>query len=90
MTALPDEQTGIKNWFNQTYQREGFGYLRPLVAYAIYAKLLALQPQYRLHREVLMETLWPDLAPESAANNLRVALHRARQRLEDMRKNVKK
>ena len=44
MTALPDEQTGIKNWFNQTYQREGFGYLRPLAAYAIYAKLLALQP----------------------------------------------
>ena len=44
MTALPDEQAGIKNWFNQTYQREGFGYLRPLAAYAIYAKLLALQP----------------------------------------------
>src|SRR5690348_573612 len=46
-------------------------------------KLLALQPQYRLHREILMEALWPDLAGESAANNLRVAMHRARSRLED-------
>lgn len=50
---------------------------------AAVVKLLALQPQYRLHREVLMETLWPDLDGESAANNLRVAMHRARQRLED-------
>lgn len=46
-------------------------------------KLLAMQPQYRLHREVLMETLWPDLDGEPAANNLRVAMHRARQRLEE-------
>jgi predicted ATPase/DNA-binding SARP family transcriptional activator len=46
-------------------------------------KLLALQPQYRLHREVLMEALWPELEEEPAANNLRVAMHRARQRLED-------
>lgn len=50
---------------------------------AAIVKLLALQPQHRLHREVLMETLWPELASESAANNLRVATHRARQRLED-------
>jgi predicted ATPase/DNA-binding SARP family transcriptional activator len=50
---------------------------------AAVVKLLALQPQYRLHREVLMETLWPDLDIEPAANNLRVAMHRARQRLED-------
>jgi predicted ATPase/DNA-binding SARP family transcriptional activator len=50
---------------------------------AAVVKLLALQPQYRLHREVLMETLWPDLDGEPAANNLRVAMHRARQRLED-------
>lgn len=50
---------------------------------AAVVKLLALQPQHRLHREVLMETLWPDLDGEPAANNLRVAMHRARQRLED-------
>ena len=50
---------------------------------AAVVKLLALQPQYRLHREVLMETLWPDLESDQAANNLRVAMHRARQRLDD-------
>ncbi|MGH2617289.1 MAG: AfsR/SARP family transcriptional regulator, partial [Thermomicrobiales bacterium] len=45
-------------------------------------KLLALEPGHRLHREQLLESLWPDLDPESAANNLRVALHHARQGLE--------
>ncbi len=45
-------------------------------------KLLALEPGHRLHREQLLETLWPDRDPESAANNLRVALHHARQGLE--------
>ena len=50
---------------------------------AAVVKLLALHPQYRLHREVLKESLWPDLDGEPAANNLRVAMHRARQRLED-------
>ncbi|MDQ2652789.1 MAG: tetratricopeptide repeat protein, partial [Chloroflexota bacterium] len=49
---------------------------------AAVVKLLALQPNYRLHREILMETLWPDLDAAPAANNLRVAMHRARQRLE--------
>jgi predicted ATPase/DNA-binding SARP family transcriptional activator len=44
--------------------------------------LLALAPSYRLHRESLIETLWPDLDGVTAANNLRVALSRARRRLE--------
>ena len=46
-------------------------------------KLLALEPTHRLHREQIVEALWPDLDPDAAANNLRVALHRARQRLEE-------
>jgi predicted ATPase/DNA-binding SARP family transcriptional activator len=44
-------------------------------------KLLALAPAHRLHREQLIETLWPELDAEAAANNLRVAVHRARRRL---------
>jgi len=44
-------------------------------------KRLALAPQHRLHREELMEGLWPDLAPEAAAANLRKAVHYARQGL---------
>jgi DNA-binding SARP family transcriptional activator len=44
-------------------------------------KLLALAPGHRLHREQLMDTLWPDLAPEAAAGNLRKAVYFARQAL---------
>lgn len=45
-------------------------------------KLLALAPNHRLHREELMETLWPDLDPQSASRNFRKALHVARHALE--------
>ena len=41
-------------------------------------KLLALAPGHRLHREQLMESLWPDLDPDAAGANLRKALHFAR------------
>jgi len=41
-------------------------------------KLLALSPAHRLHREQLLEPLWPDLAPKAAVNNLHYALHNAR------------
>jgi DNA-binding SARP family transcriptional activator len=44
-------------------------------------KLLALASGHRLHREQLMELLWPDLAPEAAAGNLRKAVYFARQAL---------
>ena len=45
-------------------------------------KLLALSPAHRLHRERVMEMLWPDLEPHAAANNLHYALHVARRALE--------
>jgi DNA-binding SARP family transcriptional activator len=44
-------------------------------------KLLALADRHRLHREQVMEALWPDLAPEAAAANLRKAVHFARRAL---------
>ncbi len=44
-------------------------------------KLLALAPGRRLHREQLLEILWPDLEPEPASNNLRKVLHVARRAL---------
>ncbi len=49
---------------------------------AAIVKLLALEPGHRLHREQVLDLLWPELDPESAANNLRVALHHARRGLE--------
>src|SRR4051812_36168256 len=45
-------------------------------------KLLALAPGHSLHREQLLDALWPDLEPDAAARNLRYALHVARGVLE--------
>src|SRR5215207_5737669 len=41
-------------------------------------KLLALAAGNRLHREQVMDTLWPELGISSASNNLRQTLHTAR------------
>jgi predicted ATPase len=44
-------------------------------------KLLALAPGHRLHREQLMEALWPELDPAAAANNLNQVVHATRRAL---------
>jgi hypothetical protein len=45
-------------------------------------KLLALAPRHRLHREHVIDRLWPDLGPEDGANNLHRALYVTRRTLE--------
>ena len=45
-------------------------------------KLLALAPDHSLHREQIMDLLWPHLGARAAANNLHQALHIARRTLE--------
>jgi predicted ATPase/DNA-binding SARP family transcriptional activator len=45
-------------------------------------KLLALAHGYRLHREQLMEHLWPDADPQAALNSLHQTLYLARRILE--------
>jgi predicted ATPase/DNA-binding SARP family transcriptional activator/DNA-binding CsgD family transcriptional regulator len=44
-------------------------------------KLLALAPGHRLHRERVMDLLWPNLGLRAASNNLRQTLHVARRTL---------
>jgi DNA-binding SARP family transcriptional activator len=44
-------------------------------------KILALEKSRRLHREQIMDALWPNLPPQAAAANLRKALHFARRTL---------
>lgn len=44
-------------------------------------KILALQREHYLHREQVMDALWPDLATGAAAANLRKAVHYARRAL---------
>jgi predicted ATPase/DNA-binding SARP family transcriptional activator/DNA-binding CsgD family transcriptional regulator len=45
-------------------------------------KLLALSPGHRLHREKVMDLLWPALGKEAASNNLRRVLHPTRKTLD--------
>ncbi len=49
---------------------------------AALVKLLALEPNHRLHKEQAMDLLWPRLGPRSAANNLHRTLHSARRALD--------
>lgn len=44
-------------------------------------KLLALEPGHRLHREQVLERLWPNLAPNAAAAQLYKAVHQVRRAL---------
>lgn len=48
---------------------------------AALVKLLALAPGHRLHREHLIERLWPGSPPGAAAGSLKYALHVARRTL---------
>jgi DNA-binding SARP family transcriptional activator len=45
-------------------------------------KLLALSAGHHLHREQIMDLLWPDLGTKAASNNLRRVLHSARKTLD--------
>src|SRR5436190_5723637 len=44
-------------------------------------KLLALAPGHRLHRDAVVDVLWPDQDPAAATNNLHQAMHAARRAL---------
>jgi DNA-binding SARP family transcriptional activator len=59
---------------DSTVERDGWR-LRKAAALV---KLLALAPEHRLHREWIMDRLWPDLGKRSASNYLRRTLHAAR------------
>jgi len=45
-------------------------------------KLLSLAAGHRLHREHVMNLLWPNLGRRAASNNLRQTLHAARRALD--------
>ena len=48
-------------------------------------KLLALQPSCRLHREQVIDALWPDVPPDTGATRLHTAAHYARAALGEPR-----
>src|SRR4029453_3461057 len=49
---------------------------------AALVKLLALAPGHRMHREQVMDLLWPDSAKRAASNNLRQVVYGARKVLD--------
>ena len=53
----------------------------PSLRAAQLVQLLSLAPRHRLTREQAIDALWPDLAPEAGAANMRKAAHHARQAL---------
>jgi DNA-binding SARP family transcriptional activator len=76
---MPDIRIGLFGGFRvevdgRSIPEEAWRQRKP----AALVKLLALAPRHRLHREQVMDALWPELAPASAAANLRKALHHAR------------
>jgi predicted ATPase/DNA-binding SARP family transcriptional activator/DNA-binding CsgD family transcriptional regulator/Flp pilus assembly protein TadD len=69
---------GFSLWVGTRTVEEGAWRLRKA---ANLVKLLALSPGHRLHREQIMDLLWPDLGRRAASNNLRVVVHAARRAL---------
>ena len=63
---------------SRTIQRDAWR-LRKAVALV---KLLALAPRHRLHREQVMDALWPDSGKRAASNSLRKTLYAARRALD--------
>jgi predicted ATPase/DNA-binding SARP family transcriptional activator len=53
---------------------------------AVIVKLLALQPSASLHRDQVLDLLWPQYDVEAALNNFHQALHVARRALEPERR----
>ena len=66
---------GLSIWVGSRTVSEGAWHLRKARSLV---KLLALAPGHSLHREQLMELLWPNLGKTAATNNLRGSLHDAR------------
>ena len=66
---------GFGVWVGSRAVAEGTWHLRKSKSLV---KLLALAPGHALHREQIMDVLWPELGKRAASNNLRGSLHGAR------------
>jgi DNA-binding SARP family transcriptional activator len=69
---------GFSVWVGSRAVAEGAWRLRKAKGLV---KLLALAPGHALHREQIMDLLWPELGKRAASNNLRQTLHLARRTL---------
>src|SRR5215213_7993137 len=69
---------GFSVWVGSHAVAEGAWHLRKAKSLV---KLLALARDHALHREQIMDLLWPELGKGAASNNLRGSLHSARRAL---------
>src|ERR671910_1241313 len=69
---------GFSVWVGSHAVAEGAWHLRKAKSLV---KLLALAGDHALHREQIMDLLWPELGKRAASNNLRGSLHGARRAL---------
>src|SRR5918995_7201072 len=69
---------GFSVWVGSHAVAEGAWHLRKAKSLV---KLLALAGDHTLHREQIMDLLWPELGKRAASNNLRGSLHGARRAL---------
>jgi DNA-binding SARP family transcriptional activator len=81
--ALPQLRVGLLGGFR--VERVGAG--RPVTDWQrrtakTLTKLLATDPRHALHREQILDMLWPDVGVESALNSFGKALYAARRALE--------
>jgi DNA-binding SARP family transcriptional activator len=70
---------GFRVWVGSRVIEEKQWRLRKAAALV---KLVALAPRHRLHREQLVDALWPDSGKKAASNSLRKTLHAARRALD--------
>ncbi len=82
--TAPDE---LRLWLLGGFAAQVGGWRVPETAWRLaksrsLVKLLALAPGHRLHRDLVLDLLWPDLPPRAAANNLRQTLYWARRALQ--------
>ncbi|HWI32981.1 MAG TPA: BTAD domain-containing putative transcriptional regulator, partial [Lapillicoccus sp.] len=76
--SVPDVRVSLLGGFSVTIDGQPVADRWRLRKAKTLVKLLALAPGHRLHRDVVIDTFWPDAEPRAAANNLHQVLHYVR------------
>jgi predicted ATPase/DNA-binding SARP family transcriptional activator len=82
MSAQPRLRIGLLGQFRLSLDDQVLPILAQRRKASDIIKLLALQPKQRLHREQVVDALWPDLDQKAGMNNLHQNLYHARRMLE--------